>query len=161
MRQYIDGPEVRITGRDRIWVDLEFYDGRRAEGLEPHRLFPVSGLTKYIVLLDNEGEERFIIRDLSRLLPESLAAVEGALNEYYMIPKITRLVKRTEKHKIWMWTVDTDRGRVTFEIVNSYQSIKVLYDGRILINDSSDNRYEIPDLSKLDRRSIKLISPDV
>ena len=102
-----------------------------------------------------------IIRDIDNLMPESKEALLSCLNERYMIPKITKLIKRTEKFEIWMWTVDTDRCEYTFEIINSYQSIKILYDGRILIKDGNDNRYEIPDLYALDKRSIKLILPDV
>lgn len=161
MPKYIEGPEVRITAYDKIFLKLEYYSGETFTEIEPRRLFPISGLTKYICLLDNEGNEKAIIRDINTLLPESREAVENCLDEYYMIPKIKRLIKRTDKFKIWHWTVETDKGICTFEIRNSYTAIKILYDGRILIADANDNRYEIPDLYKLDKRSIKLIIPDV
>ncbi len=160
-QRYIEGPEGRITPNDKIFVDVEHYNGEIMTDLEPRRLFPISGLTKYITLLDNEGEERAIIRNINNLSDESKNVVLGCLNEYYMIPKIKKLIKRTEKFKIWMWTVETDRGEYTFEIKNALTAIKVLYDGRILIKDANDNRYEIPDLKKLDKRSIKQIMPDV
>jgi len=160
-RIYIDGPEVRITVNDGIFVDVEFYDGRKFTMLEPKRLFPVSGLTKYITLLDEEGVEAAVIRNVENLMPESKKVILDCLEEYYMIPRITRLIKRTEKFQIWLWTVDTDRGRHEFEIINSLAAIKILYDGRILIKDASDNRYEIPDFEQLDARSRKLIMPDL
>lgn len=160
-RNFIDEQSVKLTVNDKIYIDAELYTGEKFTMLEPHRLFPVSGLLHYISLLDEEGNEQMIIRNIDNLLPESKEALLDCLNERYMIPKITRLVKRTEKFEIWMWTVETDRGEYTFEIINSYQSIKILYDGRILIKDGNDNRYEIPDLYALDKRSIKLILPDV
>ncbi|MBP3330380.1 MAG: DUF1854 domain-containing protein [Clostridia bacterium] len=162
MLKYIEGPEVKLTVNDKIFIDAEFYgsDEKLCE-LEPHRLFPISGLNKYISLLDSEGNECAIIRNIDNLLPESKEALQSALDEYYMIPKITRFVKRDEKFNIWMWTVDTDKGRYTFELRNSLTAIKTLYDGRILIKDGSDNRYEITDLHKLDKRSIKMILPDI
>lgn len=160
-RNFIDEQAVKLTVNDKIYIDAELYTGEKFTMLEPHRLFPVSGLMHYISLLDEEGNEQMIIRNIDNLLPESKQALLDCLNERYMIPKITRLVKRTEKFEIWMWTVETDRGEYTFEIINSYQSIKILYDGRILIKDGNDNRYEIPDLYALDKRSIKLILPDV
>ena len=162
MLKYIEGPEVKLTVNDKIFIDAEFYGSdEKLYELEPHRLFPISGLNKYISLLDSEGNERAIIRNIDNLLPESKAALQSALDEYYMIPKITRFVKRYEKFSIWMWTVDTDKGRYTFELRNSLTAIKTLYDGRILIKDGSDNRYEIPDLYKLDKRSIKMMLPDI
>ncbi len=160
-RNFIDGSEIRLTVKDKIFVDVEFYTGEKFTDLEPRRLFPTTGLTQYITLLDSEGEEQFIIRDINNMAPDQRELLAGCLEEYYRIPKVTRLIKRTEKHKIWMWTVDTDRGVYTFEIINHIQSLKTLYDGRIMIKDANDNRYEIPDLNKLDKRSIKLISPDV
>ena len=160
-RNFIDEQAVKLTVNDKIYIDAELYTGEKFTMLEPHRLFPVSGLMHYISLLDEEGNEQFIIRNIDNLLPESKQALLDCLNERYMIPKITKLIKRTEKFEIWMWTVETDRGEYTFEIINSYQSIKILYDGRILIKDGNDNRYEIPDLYALDKRSIKLILPDV
>lgn len=70
-RLYINGDEVRFTKRDMCLVDAEFYDGRRFENLEPRRLFPISGLTRYITLLDPDGKELAIIRNIDTLMPES------------------------------------------------------------------------------------------
>lgn len=68
-RLYINGDEVRFTKRDMCLVDAEFYDGRRFESLEPRRLFPISGLTRYITLLDPDGKEIAIIRNIDTLMP--------------------------------------------------------------------------------------------
>ena len=54
-RTYIEGDEARIERTDFCKVTLTYYDGRRIENLEPRRLFPLSGLHKYITLLDGEG----------------------------------------------------------------------------------------------------------
>ena len=160
MINYIDGPEVRITENDGIFVDVEFYHTKeKLEGLEIHRLFPRSGSNKYIVILDEEGEQKAIIRDIENLDPQSKAVVEKVLEEYYMIPRITKFISMTEKFKIWMWTAETDRGVITFEIRNHIASIKPLYDGRVLIKDANDNRYEIPDYRLLDKESQKMLIP--
>lgn len=160
MINYIDGPEVIITENDGIFVDVQFYgsDEKLIE-IEPHRLFPKSGGNKYIALLDSEGEQIAIIRDTANLLPESRKVIESALEEYYMIPRITRFIEMTQKFKIWMWTAETDHGIIKFEIRNHMASVKPLYDGRVLIKDANDNRYEIPDYRLLDKRSRKMLEP--
>ncbi len=160
MIQYIDGPEIRITENDGIFVDAEFYHtGEKLTGLEVHRLFPKSGGNRYLVLLDEDGEQRAVIRDADRLLPQSKEVVVRALEEYYTMPHITKIQKMTEKFRIWMWTVETDRGVITFEIRNHIASIKPLYDGRVLIKDANDNRYEIPDYRRLDKKSRRMLEP--
>ena len=121
--------------------------------------FPVSGGDKYITLLDEDGIERAIIRDLDTLLPDSREVIKTALEEYYLIPKITAVTRTDEKHGI-KWWVETDRGAYNFQI-RMNNDIKVLYDGRVLIRDINDNRYEIPDYEKLDNRSKRVLGTQI
>ncbi len=160
-RHFIDGNEIRITVNDKIFCDVEFFSGEKFYNLEPRRLFPVSGLSEYITFLDDKGEEQFILRKLDNMAPDQKELLENCLEEYYRIPKITRLINRSEKHRIWLWNVETDKGEYTFEIINHIQSMKMFYDKRILIKDGNDNRYEIPNIYELDKRSQKLILPDM
>lgn len=159
MPRYIEGSEVKFTENDKIFVDVEFYTGEKFTELELHRMFPITGLTKYIALLDKEGNEIAVIRNIEDLMPESKKVVESCLREYYMIPRITRFIKMSEKFKIWMWTAETDKGICTFEIRNHITAIKPLYDGRVLIKDANDNRYEIPNVNDLDKKSLSMILP--
>ena len=161
MPRYIEGPEVRFTPNDVVFVDAEFYSGEKFTELEARRMFPITGLRKYISLIDTEGNEIAVIRNIDDLLPDSKAVIEKCLDEYYMIPRITRFIKMSEKFKIWMWTAETDKGIFTFEIRNHITAIKPLYDNRILIKDANDNRYEIPDYTKLDKKSQKMIMPKI
>ena len=96
-RTYIEGDEARIERTDFCKVTLTYYDGRVFEDLEPRRLFPLSGLHKYITLLDPEGREAAIIRSLDTLMPESRQAVEACLEEFYLIPRITGIYDITDK----------------------------------------------------------------
>lgn len=160
MITYVDGPEVKITINDGIFVDVEFFGSdEKYTGLEVHRLFPKSGGNKYLVLLDDEGNQVAVIRNLDNLMEESRNAVKQVLEEYYLIPRITRFISMTDKFKVWLWTAETDHGTITFEIRNHIASVKPLYDGRVLIKDANDNRYEIPDYRKLDNKSRKMIEP--
>ncbi|MBQ1847241.1 MAG: DUF1854 domain-containing protein [Clostridia bacterium] len=160
-RIYINADEAKITYKGFCKVDLEMYDGRKFEDLEPRRLFPLSGLTKYITLLSPEMKEVALIRDIGQLMPESRQAVEKCLDEYYMIPKITAILDRKEKNGLLKYTVMTNYGQRSFDIRNRHSDIKNLYDGRVLFRDSNDNRYEIPDITKLDRTSFLKINIDL
>ncbi len=160
-RNFINGDEIRITVKDKIFCDVEFFSGQKFTDLEPRRLFPVSGHSQYITFLDENGEEQFILRNIENMEESQRNLLLGCLEEYYRIPKITRLISRSEKHKIWLWNVETDRGEYTFEIINHIQSMRMFYDKRILIKDGNDNRYEIPNIYEMDKRSQKLILPDM
>lgn len=160
-RFYVEGDSVIFTPAEFHFVNMKLYDGRCFEALEPKRLFPISGLTKYISLIDAEGREAAIIRDLKTLMPESKRVIENSLEEYYLIPKILSVSDRYEKHGVLKWTVETDRGMRTFEIKNRNSDLKALFDGRVLIKDSDDNRYEIPNINELDVKSLHLLSLDL
>ena len=96
-RRYLDGDSVMFTKKDFCLVDAKLYDGTVIEDLEPRRLFPVSGRTKYITLLDSTGKEQAIIRDVMTLMPESKDVILDCLDEYYLIPKITALLSVFDK----------------------------------------------------------------
>ena len=89
---FISGDEVRIKKAGETTVTLETYDGRRFENLEPMRLFPVSGITKYISLTDETGKEVAIIRDIDHLMPDSAEAIRACLASYYIVPKIKKIL---------------------------------------------------------------------
>ena len=161
MLKYIEGTEVKFTVYDRIYLNVEFYDGLKYEGLKPHRLFPVTGLARYIALMDGDGEPLFIINNLENLLPESKKAVEKTLSECYIVPKILNITGREDKYGVCKWEVETTHGETVIEITDSMSSIKRLYDDRVLVKDCYDNRYEIPDIKKLNAKSIQYILPDI
>ena len=156
-RIYIDHDFARFTRKDITVVDMELFDGRNFENLFPRRLFPLTGLKKYITLLDQEGHEVAVIRDLCTLPDREKAIIEGCLEEYYLIPRITRIFECKESFGMLTLKVETDRGNATIEIRNILHGLKLLYASRVLVRDSNDNRYEIPDLNKLDRKSRALL----
>ena len=161
MAFFIDGPEARIIRTSETMVELHIYAGEVYHDLEPRRLFPMSGLRNYITLLDSDLKEKAIIRDLDNLDEESRKAVEGCLEEYYMIPKIISMIDITEKFGVLTWTCVTDRGTRAFTIKNRHSDIKLLYDGRVLVRDSNDNRYEIDDVNAMDKKSRKMLSNEL
>lgn len=157
-RIYVEYDNARITSREGTHLlDLEMYSGKKYERVEARRLFPVTGSDKYITLLDETGAEVAVIRDLNNLMEESRQAVQASLDQYYCIPKITAIREIGEKFGVIRVTAETDRGVCRFEISDRSHNLHVLHDGRALIRDTNDNRYEIPDIRDLDRRSLDVL----
>ena len=152
-RLYVENDMVRFTRKDITHVDMELYGGKTFENLEPRRLFPLSGKDKYITLLDSEGIEQAVIRDIRTLTEESRKIIEECLQEYYLIPKVLRIENVEEKFGVVGLFVETDRGPAKIELRSNLHGLKLLYGGRVLMRDNNDNRYEIPDLAKIDKRS--------
>ena len=141
-----------ITRNENNLVDLRLDGGESYEGLEPRRLFPVRMADKFITLLSEEGEVA-VIRDLSELSPESRAVIRESLDDYYLVPTITRIISAADKYGTLRWTVETDRGIKSFDIRNQNHDIRISKDGKVRVRDADDNRYVIPDYKKLDPHS--------
>lgn len=150
---------IFLTDKDTVsecennLVNLTLADGTAYERLEPRRLFPVSRENEYVTLLNEEGVEIAVIRKLSDLSKDSEAAVRFGLDDYYLIPHITKIISKQEKYGTLRWTVETDRGIKSFDIRNRNHDIRVYKDGKVRVRDADDNRYTIDDYRKMDSAS--------
>jgi hypothetical protein len=158
---------IYLTNADRVerfennLVNVHLADGRVLEALEPRRLFPVSLLDRYITLLDSEGVEICVIRALADMQEESRKVLQDALDDYYLVPHITRIITSVEKYGTLRWTVETDRGIQSFDIRNRNHDIRVNRDYSIRVRDADDNRYIIEDYRTLDKQSRRALLADL
>jgi hypothetical protein len=156
-RIYIDQYTGRIKRSDIYLVTLTLKDGTVIENLEPRRLFPVTNADMFITLLDHDEKEVAFVRDLAELDEGSANELHQCFKEYYRIPHIFKLLESDEKFGSLTWKVETDRGTVSFRIRNRHSDIKCMNGKRVLIRDTNDNRYEIPDYTALDPHSRRLL----
>ena len=159
-RKYLTREDSVIVAENNL-VHLSLADGTAFENLEPRRLFPVNRPNEYITLLDAEGVERAVIRSLDELSPESAKVVRESLEDYYLVPQITRIISAVEKYGNLHWSVETDRGMKEFDIRNRNSDIRIYSDGRVRVRDSDDNRYVIDDWQLLDKHSKALLVADM
>ncbi len=152
MRFYVTDKD-KITVYENNLVSVEREGGERYEALEPRRLFPVSNLEAYITLLNADGEEVAIIKEIDALSEPAAKVIRASLNDYYLVPKITRIIAVTEKYGTLRWEVETDRGVKSFDIRNRNHDIKVQKSGAVRVRDADDNRYVIDDYKALDAHS--------
>lgn len=155
-RIYIDGDMAKFTRKDITLVDAELQDGTTFPNVEPRCLFPSSNGRKFITLLDENGTEQAVIRDLDTLPDEQRKIIAECLAEYYLIPRIVKILNTTEKFGLITLDTETDRGPARIEIRNLLYGFKQV-GNRLLLRDSNDNRYEVPDLTKLDSKSRHLL----
>lgn len=160
MAFYIDelNPKIEAVGETKLNVTLS--DGTVFENVEPRRLFPSNNRENYISFVDKSGTERAILESLESLNDSSKEAVQNSLEEYYRLPKISEVLDVSNKKGILKYTCMTDKGECSF-VVTQRRDTKILPDGRIIFRDSSDNRYEIPDYSKLNHKSKRLLENEI
>lgn len=157
-RLFIDKDMATFARRDLTLLDVKMQDGETFENVEPRRLFPISNKTRYIALLDESGAEKAVIRDLSVLPAADRQAIEDCLQEYYLVPKISCIRDCHERFDGITLFTDTDHGPANIEIRVLNHGLRMADQYRALIRDVNDNRYEIPDVSRLDLHSRQILA---
>ena len=155
------GNNDKITRYENNLVTLTLENGEIFEKLEPRRLFPISRVDQYIILIDEDGKEAAIIRNFQSIDKESAKIVQESIDDYYLVPNILRIYSVVEKSGTLVWETETNRGSKRIEIRDRNHDIKVYKDGRLRIRDADDNRYIIEDYQKLDKYSKYLLTSDL
>ncbi len=121
------------------------------------RLFPLSEPDKWISLVDQEGKEIGILQNLVGLSPESREHVEEVLRRRYLVPRIHRILACRDRFDLVEWTVETDRGRVTFQTRNLREQVREPLPNRLTLTDVEGNRYDVLDVNALDPQSRRML----
>jgi len=132
--------------------------GHAHEYVDAVRVAPLTHPDRYIAIVDLNGKEITMLEDLSVLDNESKDALNEALRRRYMTAVVLKIRSMKDELGVTYFDVDTDRGRREFVVQNLLEGARWLGERRLLIFDVDGNRFEIPDIDALDKRSIRLLS---
>ena len=122
-----------------------------------HRVFPFDHPYSYISVLDKDQKEIGLISEIDAFDAAVTEMLRAELDRKYYTPVITKILSLKDKYGYSYWKVETDEGELTFTLRDTFHSLLKVQGTRIFVNDIDGNRYEIPDVEKLDRKSYKKI----
>lgn len=122
-----------------------------------HRAFPFDYPYAYISVLDADSKELGLIADIDELGKEASEMLRGELERKYYTPIIRQILSLKDKFGFSYWKVMTDEGELSFTLRDTFQSLMKVGGTRIFVNDIDGNRYEIPNIEELDRKSFRKI----
>ena len=154
---YLDPDKARFFVDAFEDLNLDLAGDQTYSRVRVKRAFPLTRDDCFIVVQDRKGKEIGSLARLDALDRDSRQAVEDELERAYFTPRIQRIDKVTTANRVPRWEVETDRGPRAFEIYSSRRDVRLLGDGRILVQDADGNRYEIPDYRRLDPASQALV----
>ena len=144
--------------REPAWVLRLTIDGDRSYlKVKIVRAAPLSYPERYISLLDAKDEEICMIDDLKEIGPDARTLIGEELDRRYLTAMIEQVTSVRNEYGTSYWDVQTDRGQREFVVQNVAESAQWLGDHRLLITDVDGNRFEIPRLDDLDKRSLEWI----
>jgi len=143
-----EGGALRLTIKDEICY-LK---------VKAAKAFPLSIPNRYIGFRDGADKDIGLVKDISDLSPESQKLVEEELQKRYFTPIILKIKSIQEKFGYTEWIVTTDKGERRFMTKGVHDNVAEVGMGRLMVTDADSNRYEIPDVEKLDAHSFNLLN---
>lgn len=144
--------------REPAWRLRLTIDGDRSyTRVKVVRAAPLSHPDKYISFLDAKDEEICMVDDLKQLDDEARAIIKDELDRRYLTSTIQTVLSMRNEFGTSYWEVATDRGQREFVVQNVAENAQWLGDHRLLIIDVDGNRFEIPRLDELDKKSLGLV----
>lgn len=133
-------------------------DGRRDYGrVLLHRAFPFDYPDGIVSVLQEDGTEIGMIRNIADFDEKTAALLREKLDNTYFIPVIEKIYSTKDRFGFVYFKCATDKGDVDFVLRNPFGNIIRLSEHDIYLIDVDGNRYHIPDVSALDRRSYRKI----
>ena len=95
-----------------------------------------------------------MVDDLGELGAEVRALVDEELERRYLTSIIEQVRSVRNEFGTSYWDVTTNRGEREFVVQNVAENAQWLGEYRLLLLDVDGNRFEIPDMQRLDQRSL-------
>ena len=121
------------------------------------RQFPFELEWEFISVMNAEKQEIGIVRRVDDFEGETRELLREELSKRYYTPVILQILGSKERYGFSYWKVKTKEGEVSFTLHDTYRSIIRASESRIIMMDVNGNRFEIPDVNALDRKSYKKI----
>jgi hypothetical protein len=148
----LDPKKVRVHSDSYHRLQLEVGFEERYGPVRALRCLPLTQPGKFISLEDDEGNEIGIIPDLADLDRESRKAIEDDLELFYLKARVETIRKVEARNGVITWELVTNLGPRTVH-VRDRQNIRPLPDGRTILTDIHEAKYEIPRFEELDEKS--------
>lgn len=156
--EFLNPKECRFFKNDNGFLMLSL-NGEDKGRVKLARSYPFSKPTEYICVMDLEDKEIGILKDISEL---DTVSEELALNELatrYFCPTITEIKSIKEKMGHFYFETKIGDKEKNFTVKNITRNIRFAGEDTLLIFDMDGNRFIMPEFSKTDIKSKRLLEP--
>jgi len=123
------------------------------------RSYPFSKPNEYICVSDIEDKEIGILKDIEMLDSASVELAKNELETRYFCPTITEIKSIKEKMGHFYFETKIGDKEKNFTVKNITRNIRFAGEDTLLILDMDGNRFIMPEFSKTDLKSKRLLEP--
>lgn len=135
-------------------------DGTVLEPVDCVPLFPLSRPERYISVVhqgQDTPKELGVIESLDGFSGQQRALVLDAIALRHFTPVVTDIIDLRCRHGTARWHVITDRGERHFRVRDMKENVELRDSGLLLITDTENCRYQVPDYRTLPQRARRLV----
>lgn len=153
----LDAKKLVFTWTESGYLSLH-YDGQFYERVNLTRLLPFQMTECYISVFFEDEEKNFIeigvIKDIKELKETQYTIVSDYLKFKYYMPEITKIHSIKDNNRGYIFVkVDTTSGTKTLAIRDWYSNFKMISEKMLYVVDADGNKYYIPNVLQLDKKS--------
>lgn len=156
--EFLNPNECRFFKNKNGFLTLELNNENKGR-VKLSRSYPFSKPTEYICVADLEDKEIGILRDISELDNDSQLLADEELKTRYFCPTITEIKSIKEKMGHFYFETKIGVKERNFTVKNITRNVRFAGEDTLLIFDMDGNRYIMPEFSKTDIKSKRLLEP--
>jgi hypothetical protein len=137
---------LRVVHGGKTWKSVRVRLGR-----------PLYKPLEFAALFDLKGKDRGLLTNIPGLNSASRRVLNEHQHQFNLTCQILRVHSLSHQFGAAYWDVSTNKGHRQFVIRGTTEHVRWLSDDRMLIKDVQGNRFEIPRISALDKKSQDLI----
>ena len=159
---FINAQDLEFYTSDSSLLFLR-YKGEDMGRVSIIRMFPFKHEEEYIVIRQenysrhDKDNELGIIRKISELSDDQAEIVRKELKKRYFIPDIISVSDVKEEFGSATWKTLTSAGEREFTMSDLGTNVRNLGNNKIMLTDVYGNRYYIPDITKADEKTQKVL----
>lgn len=156
--EFLNPQECRFFRNNNGFLTLSLNDEDKGR-VKLSRSYPFSKPTEYICVMDLEDNEIGILRDIAELDEISEKEAKTELDTRYFCPTITEIKSIKEKMGHFHFETKIGDKEKNFTVKNITRNIRFAGEDTLLIFDMDGNRFIMPEFSKTDIKSKRLLEP--
>lgn len=153
--------ELNFAREESGYLTL-IYNEKTYEQVSLTRLQPFYELDTHISVSfknnDNEWLEIGIISDLNEMSAEQREICLNYLSFRYFVPEITKVISIRDNRMGYLFVeAETTAGKKRLSVNDWWANFRLNSHGMLTVTDADGNKYYVPDLTKLDKKSMQKI----
>lgn len=153
----LNAHEIEFAKEESGFITLK-YKGEMYKKVTLTRLIPFYSKTTYISISYENTEKEFreigVVKDINELNEKQKKLVDDYLEFKYYMPEIKKVYSIKDVRAYVVLSVETTSGKKDIRIRDLSSNFKMITKEYLYVVDLEGNKYFVPDIYKLDKKSL-------